>query len=264
MRKILFSFYLITLFLNLQASDVKQDPKSGLVGNTTVQTFTGTINGKLNVVFQLSTVKGNVNGFYMYDKIGVEIILSGTITNNEILLYELDYLENRTAKITGMITKDGFTGKWESLIKKRTFPIILAKTNKKIIPLPINLTGRYEFSSDNGCDLELFVYRLKGDYLYQLTAGKRILRGDVIFSRSLDEGQNYIKLQGISYSAYYGNVSKTRPDDSPVKKTASPGYIEGYIDENTITIQNLGNAMNQYIILAECKDVKYIILKKDE
>jgi hypothetical protein len=79
-------------------------------------------------------------------------------------------------------------------------------------------------------------------YYYQLNTNKRKAKGKIYFYRSLYEKSNYIIFDGLMC------------DEGCTK-------IEGLCYENTIAIQNYGNAINQYTKLGEC-DKKYIELQK--
>ncbi len=223
------------------------------------KTFVGQINEKLKVVFQLQEVNGEVSGTYFYEKTGLEIPVEGVLHDNVLVLYELDYSRTKTAKITGKLNQREFSGTWESLTSKKTFPITLAETDKKVRPLPAAMEGVYK-NDGSGCMMTLEIRKVRGEYQYVLQTTQRELKGRITFYRSLDENANYINLEGIQWAENNGDVSNEEDSDDP-KDLPLPTGIEGMLDDNEITIQNSGNAMNSYLKLQDC-DEKYIHFKK--
>jgi hypothetical protein len=210
------------------------------------KTYTGNINSKFSVVFELKNTNGILSGFYFYEKKGIDIPLIGTIKNQEVELFELDYLKHKTAKITGILKNNVFTGKWENLASKKSFPIIFKQNNLEITPLPKNIIGIYKIKNEeetDKCDLTISISFLKGDYFYNIKAKNYNKKGKVSFSRSLLEKTNYIIFEGLTPAEGSGT------------------YVDGLFTNNEITIQNYGNAMNYYVKLAVCSG-KYLNLVK--
>lgn len=223
--------------------------------------FVGTINHKIDVVFSLKSINGKITGFYYYNKIGVEIKLTGTINNGELLLYELDDQNIKKAKITGKLLKNTLLGSWEDLSTKKNFPIQLQGSHKSIPSLPKNLVGTYTFDTESGCPLTIKISKINGGYVYHFKTAVRTLKGKVTFSRSLDEKLVYINFNGIEWE---DNTGAINDDDLGVetKETMNlPTSVGGLLSEGEITIQNSGNSMNAYLKIGECSE-KYIQLKR--
>lgn len=225
------------------------------------KTFVGTINNKIDVVFSLKNKNGKLTGFYYYNKIGVEINLTGSINHSDVVLYELDYQNVKRAKITCQLLKNNFFGKWEDLSTGKLLPIQLKETNQSIPALPKTLIGNYKLAKEEGCNLTIEISKSKGAYYYHFKSTKRTLKGKVTFSRSLNEKVVYLNLNGIEWAENSGDISKEGPDDGK-QIGYLPTIVEGLLSDNEIIIQNYGNAMNSYTKLGECSDEKYIHLKK--
>ncbi len=209
-------------------------------------TYTGNINNTLNVVLELKNKNGILSGFYFYEKKGIDIPLIGTIKNLVVELFELDYLNHKTAKITGILKNNVFSGKWENLVSKKSFPITFKQNNLEITPLPKSIAGIYKIKNEDEtdkCDLSISITFVKGDYLYTIKAKNYSKKGKISFSRSLLEKTNYIIFEGLI------------PDEG------GGTYVDGLFANNEITIQNYGNAMNYYVKLATCGG-KYLNLMK--
>lgn len=258
MKSLFFLFAFLSI-LNTGKASVSTD-KTTLTELDFSKTFVGTINHKIAVVFSLKNVNGKVTGFYYYDKIGVEINLTGTINNGELLLYELDDLQTKSAKITGKLLKNTFVGRWEELSTKKNFPIQLQETQKSIPSLPKPLVGTYKFDTESGCPLTIKISKINGAYVYHFKSAVRTLKGKVTFSRSLDENLVYINFNGIEWEDNSGTISDDDLDEEP-KETNLPTSVGGLLSDGEITIQNSGNSMNAYLKIGECS-AKYIQLKR--
>lgn len=257
MKKLFFLFVMMNFLIFDQAFAGVE--KKILVETDFDKTFVGTIDNKINVVFSLKNTNGIITGFYYYGKIGVEINLTGTINNGNVVLYELDYQNIKKAKITAQFLEDTFSGMWADLSTKRSFPIQLKEINKRIPSLPKLLIGTYKPDSETPCVLTIKISKSKGEYYYHFKSTIRTLTGKVTFNRSLEENLVYISFNGIEWEDYSGEVGS---DDGPKETEYLPIVVDGLLSDDKIVIQNYGNAMNAYTKLAECSDVKYIYLKK--
>jgi len=114
--------------------------------------FTGTINGKLNVVFHIDNKGGELSGFYFYASKGIDIQLTGTITGQQLEIYELDNSNNKTAKISGEIKNSVFTGTWQNLSTNKILTISLKETEAKVEALPSSLEGTYKTQVNDSMD----------------------------------------------------------------------------------------------------------------
>ncbi|MBC8984960.1 hypothetical protein H9X96_04135 [Pedobacter sp. N36a] len=259
MKRLFFLFAFLSILNTGKASDSIR--KANLAEVDFNKNFVGTINRKIDVVFSLKSVNGKVAGFYYYDKIGVEINLTGTIINGEVLLYELDHQHIKKAKITGKLLKNTFIGRWEDLSTKKDFPIQLQGTNKSIPSLPKNLVGTYKFDSESGCPLTIKISKMNGAYGYSFKSSIRTLKGKVTFSRSLDEKLVYINFNGIEWEDNTGAISDDDLDEEPKATMNLPTSVGGLLSDGEINIQNSGNSMNAYLKIGECSAM-YIPLKR--
>lgn len=253
MKRLFFLFVIVIVaFSNLEKASASMC-KTRSIESDFNKTFVGTINQKIDVVFSLKSINGKITGFYYYNKIGVEISLTGEVNNGNVVLYELDYQSIKRAKITGQLLKNTFYGKWEDLSTRKSFPIQLQISNKSIPPLPDTLIGIYKFANGSSCHLTIEISKSKGLYYYHFKSPVRALQGKVTFSRSLDENLVYINFNRIEWEENGGDIPKSLPTS-----------VGGLLSDNEITIQNYGNAMNSYVKLGECSDEKYIQLKKNK
>lgn len=220
--------------------------------------YTGTLNNKNEVVFSLKNTGGKLSGFYYYNKIGVEISLIGELASGTATIYELDYQGKKQAKITGQLSAQGFTGKWESLTARKVLPLKFKQTNKSIPNFPKNLVSTY-VTIENDCAISINISKIKNEYFYHFKSKARTLKGKVTFSRSLDENLVYINFNGIEWAENSGDV--TDGEENAPSKDYLPTVVQGLLNEGEIIIQNYGNALNRYVKLDDCGE-KYIHLKR--
>lgn len=221
-----------------------------LIGNAqSNRNYTGLLKSNIKTFFQLSFNSGNISGTYFYETKGIDIKLTGTQNGDSLEMYELDDAGKRTARMYGKLQGKTFTGKWQSLVSKTILPLTLQQTTNQAAALPSVIEGTYitaavdEETGDSGrCVISIIITHEKGDYYYRLQSDKRKVQGKVHFYRSQDEKNPYIIFEGLTC-------------DEGCTKT------EGLFYENTIAIQNYGNAMNEYTKLGEC-DRKYVYLQK--
>jgi len=229
--------------------------------------FTGTINGKLNVVFHIENKGSEVSGFYYYVSKGIDIKLTGTMNGQKLELYELDHSNNKTAGLIGELKNSVFTGIWQSLASNKSFPVSLKETKSKVIPLPTNIGGNYKTQANDStdsspCEVAIKITKNKDAYFYELKTKSHNYKGNVTFNRDMDANELYITLKGIKWSEYSGDKSNPNKKVKTEKPKDTIADVEGVYSENEITIQNDGNAMNSYNVLGEC-DRKYIRLVKE-
>lgn len=265
MKNLLFLFAIISALLSCTSSAKQEDDNSsginledssemtGVVAPieelTTInfdKTYTGKINGKYEVVFQIKNNSNDISGSYFYTNKGVDIQLVGKMTGaNAIEMYELDYLKSQVSKISGTIKDSTFTGNWESLKTKQVMPIVLKETSVKMLTIPEDLEGDYSVADDDGgvCKINLQIKKERGEYAFTFKTDKREKKGKLQFTRSPDDSM-YITFDGLKADAQGDSYA-----------------VEGMLDETGIVIQNSGNAMNPFTMIAEC-DMKYIHLVK--
>ena len=265
MKQISFLFGILSLFISCTSSASKSGEDQSAISLedsiamsaepveetslTTIdfdKTYTGTINKKYEVVFQIKNKTNEISGSYFYSNAGIDIPLAGKMTAaNTVEMYELDYLNNQVAKISGTIRDATFTGNWENLKTKQVFPVTLKESSSNIPAFPTNLEGDYTVETDNPeiCDIAVQIKKVSGEYQYTFKTSQRDKKGKLQFVR-LPEESIFIVFDSLI------------PDDQE-----GGGGIEGMLDESDIVIQNSGNAMNPYTLLKEC-DLKYIRLVK--
>jgi len=224
------------------------------------KTYSGTIDGKLQVVFQLEHKQGKLQGFYFYRNQGIDIQLDGMSENGKLVLSERDQQQNKRADMELTVQGNQLSGTWEKPGSGKKLRLELTETNQRIPALPENIVGIYRSSAPTECKLELKITQGQQGFFYVLTTPERILKGKITFVRSLEEATNYILLGGITWAENEGDVSNAEDEDNAAELELPVG-IEGFFNPGEITIQNYGNAMNYYVKLADCGD-KYIYLRK--
>ena len=165
----------------------------------------------------------------------------------------------RIHKITGKFTDKGFSGTWENMKTKKTYPISLMQTTDLVTPLPNNITGVYKIKSihKEKCKIRLNIIKEKDNYRYEMTINKKPYKGSVRFMRKNENNEHllFLELEGFRWAENEDYNSST-----PASK--STYGLDGYWDDGTISIQNYGNATNHYIKISDC-DLKFIDLVKE-
>jgi hypothetical protein len=100
--------------------------------------------------------------------------------------------------------------------------------------------GEYKESSETKCGLAISITKNGSDFAFLIKEGKNEYTGKVIIEK---QGEDV-------YLNFDGKIGNNKP-----------GSISGLYKDNTITIQNEGNAENQYNYFKNC-DNKYIEFKK--
>ena len=110
------------------------------------------------------------------------------------------------------------------------------------------------------CFLELKIYRKGENYNYKLNTPTRNFSGELTLKLDEKNDGYYITINGIEWTENLGSLDE---EGSPLDENIKlPQGLEGFLRENSITIQNYGNSMNYYMQLGEC-DTKYIALVKN-
>ncbi|AWG22655.1 hypothetical protein FFWV33_14520 [Flavobacterium faecale] len=236
---------------------VKEQPKIKV--ENFKKSYLGTIGNGIEVVFTLSNTDGVITGSYFYKKVGVDIPLLGSIEGDEVILYELDSQKNKVATIASKLVGNKIVGTWKSMEGQEELKVVLTKTDKYVAELPENIAGTYTNASGTACSFKLIISMKENNYFYTITTAERTLKGKVSFNRDIDYKDVYINFNGIKWAAYNGAINE---EGEPVNKNLKiPVGIDGLLNENEISIQNYGNAMNNYTKFRDCDD-KYILLKK--
>ena len=222
------------------------------------ENYKGKIGTSLEVSFHIDNDAGTLSGFYFYEKTGIDIDVIGTLKEDKVTLYELDYKKDTVAIITAVVNRSSIIGKWMSTNTKREYAFWVKQTDTVITPLPSNIIGSYY---NDICDLTLSFSKSKGEYYYKYTSPKRNLDGKISFYRGEDI---YINLANIEYAEDYFDIELFEEDEEKEKeyeKLKEKGKrrvgVECYFSPDELTIQNYGNAMNYYVKLYDCGE-KYI------
>ena len=269
---LLFAIIILNLSCNSKSKDKSENNKTentkSLNSNKEIvkdfeKNYIGTINKKMNVVFYLRSVNGEINGYYFYQNKGIDIKLKGKLLNNKMVLDEFDFFDNKVAQITLKENGKKVFGEWHNSKSSKILKVDLQETEKKIVAFPKNIEGIYKTENSENkietCNLTLTITKKNGKYSYNYKSESRTLNGKVSFYRDIDEA--YITLEGIKWAEYEGDVTNQDDENYEEKDLELPIGIEGSISENEILIQNDGNNMNYYVKLNDC-GVKYIHLKK--
>ena len=269
---LLFAIIILNLSCNSKSKDKPEDDKTentkSLNSNKKIvedfeRNYIGTINKKMNVVFHLRSINGEISGYYFYQKKGIDIKLKGKKINNKIVFNEFDFLNNKVAQITIEAKGKKVFGEWQNSKSNKILKIDLEETEKKIVAFPKNIEGVYKTENSENkiepCNLIVTITKKNGKYYYNYKSESRTLNGKVSFYRDIDEA--YITLEGIKWAEYEGDVTNQDDENYEEKELDLPIGINGSLSENEILIQNDGNAMNYYVKLNDC-GVKYIYLKK--
>jgi hypothetical protein len=227
-----------------------------IIGN-----YKGKIGSDLEVKFHLENNNGRISGFYFYKKTGIDIKIIGTVSKQNMLLYELDYKNDTLAILQATANDSIINGKWINIETKAEYPLALEKIDQEIKALPVSIIGIY---IDSACNINLSISISKGGYYYKYVSKERKLDGKVSFSR----GENlYLTLEGIEYAEDYFDVDLAEDDrqSEQFKKLRKAGKrsvgVQAILRPEELVIQNNGNAMNHYLKLYEC-DEKYIQFMK--
>lgn len=220
--------------------------------------YKGKIGTSLEVAFHIDNDNGTLSGFYYYEKTGVDIDLIGTLKENNVTLYELNYKKDTVATITAVINRSSIIGRWVNATKEREYAFFVKEIDTVITPLPSTIVGSYY---NERCDITLSFSRSKGEYYYTYTSKERNLDGKINFYRGEDL---YIYLPNIEYAEDYFDIllfeedpEKEKEYEALKQKGKRKVGIDCYFSPEELTIQNYGNAMNYYVKLYDCGE-KYI------
>ena len=127
-----------------------------------------------------------------------------------------------------------------------------------------DISGYYEEVDDEqteelneGCGISVNIKRNTKGFSYYLKTSDRRYRGKITLVNISDDKYGIV-FEGTKYAEYEGDLSQKTVDDN-AKKTNSPVGVGGELQQDTITIQNYGNAMNYYVQIGGCQ-VKYLRL----
>jgi hypothetical protein len=118
---------------------------------------------------------------------------------------------------------------------KPTFGQVTKSLNKAYV-------GTYKTEDQKVCPITLTLSTGKDGYHYKITIKSKVKEGPVKITKQGSEV--YFQFKGLYQK-------------KPKKDEVEAQYID-----NTVVIQNDGNAMNKFTVFGECNDDKYIELKK--
>jgi len=113
--------------------------------------------------------------------------------------------------------------------------------NSKTVNAFPDITGVYRLP-ETRCDLVITFIKDAEGFKYYIKGTHLDVEGRAVISA--DNGDYYITFDG------------------PTGGNNKPNSLSGLYKENTLTIQNYGNAQNQYIFFEDCTD-KYLEFKKN-
>ena len=124
-----YTFSLLILFL----ISCKEETKKETPNFDFVKTFAGKIDNKYPLHIKLNSENGKINGTYFYDKVGTDIEIKGTISNDSTLtLNEFDQKGNQTGLWNGkLINENKISGTWSKPNgdSAKEFTLILTSDN---------------------------------------------------------------------------------------------------------------------------------------
>jgi len=147
--------------------------------------------------------------------------------------------------------------------KQSVIPIEETKSSiKPVTNKKDSIEGLYSALIDSNntddCTLAIELIKTKNGYHFSLKTKARNIQGKAkLVSNGPDE--KYILLEDIPWDEYEGDISNE--EDTIPKNADIPNGIDFLYKNDTLTLQNYGNAMNYYTKLGEC-GAKYIQLVK--
>jgi hypothetical protein len=119
--------------------------------------------------------------------------------------------------------------------------------------------GEKEIGAGEGCDVTFTIAKAAKGYRYRLKESETEHEGKLTTTTGAD-GSRAIVFEGIEYAEYEGDFDKNT--ESSVTPELPVG-IDGWLDQDTIKMQNYGNSMNYYVKFSSCgKYLRFIKRKK--
>lgn len=85
--------------------------------------FTGTINNTIRIRMHLAQSGNTIGGTYLYEKVGKDIHLNGSLSGQQITMKETDAKGNHTGTFKGrFVTSEVIEGTWSNADGSKTFP----------------------------------------------------------------------------------------------------------------------------------------------
>jgi hypothetical protein len=119
--------------------------------------------------------------------------------------------------------------------------------------------GEQETGDGEGCDVTFTITKAAKGYRYYLKESETEHEGKLTITTGAD-GSRAIVFEGIEYAEYEGDINKNT--DSSITPELPVG-IDGWLDLDTIKMQNYGNSMNYYVKFSSCgKYLRFVKKKK--
>lgn len=162
-------------------TDLHQQPELDFV-----QTFEGTIDNKYPLYAKLQSNGGDLTGNYFYNKIGTDIKVNGTITNDSVFtLNEFDDKGNQVGLWKGkLINKNKISGKWSKPdgSSAADFQLLSTSDNYEIVKREISnskyldYTGTYNSPFNDGgisYGVVKIVYKGNKEISFDISVGRQ-------------------------------------------------------------------------------------------
>lgn len=152
----------IILFFFTSCNESKNQEKSKpsekeIITINFVKTFEGEISNKYPIIAKIKSNTGEIEGNYYYTKVGQELELQGTISNEgELNLKEFDDKGNQTGQFEGIYSRGKIEGNWSKPNGDKIMPFQLLESNtdyssiKKELQELKGISGRYESTFNEG------------------------------------------------------------------------------------------------------------------
>jgi hypothetical protein len=131
--------------------------------------FAGTINNTIRIRMNLARSGNTIRGTYLYEKVGKDIQVNGTVSGQQVTMKETDASGKATGFFTGrFITNDTIEGTWSNADGTKTYPFRVSATSAAAgLPAPsasdqisgeyarVDQKGRIEKDSGAGINVRL-------------------------------------------------------------------------------------------------------------
>jgi len=127
------TFYILSVLILSIVTSCKNEPETENPNFDFIKTYAGKIDNKYPLHIKLNSDNGKINGAYFYDKVGADLEITGTISNDSIIiLNEFDQKGNQTGLWNGkLINENKISGTWSKPNgdSAKDFTIILTSDN---------------------------------------------------------------------------------------------------------------------------------------
>lgn len=131
----------LLLSVLLLASNASASPRQ-LEGQ---REFAGTINRTIRIRMKLSQAGNQIHGAYVYEKVGKELQLSGSVSGQQVTLKETDQNGDPTGIFKGrFVSADLIEGTWSNADGTKAFPFSVRATRAQAPPSSDSISGQYK------------------------------------------------------------------------------------------------------------------------